>query len=205
MNETEDQRTTVQDDKVVTMDYTLKVDGEVVDSSDNNEPIQFIQGQGQIIPGLERQLYGMTIGESKNVVVPPGEGYGEVDSGAYTDIPRSDFPPHIPLETGIQLQLRDQNGEVMDAYITEVRDEDIRLNFNHPLAGKELHFAVSVVDVRNATAEELAHGHVHGEAGEEDEFDEDEEDEGEWDEEEFEIEEFDEDEDDEDLDAGEGV
>ncbi|HEX9029090.1 MAG TPA: peptidylprolyl isomerase [Anaerolineales bacterium] len=192
MNETEEQRMSVQDTKVVTLDYTLKVDGDVIDSSDGGEAIQFIQGQGQIIPGLERQLYGMTAGESKQVVVSPAEGYGEVDNGAFTDIPRSDFPPHIPLETGIQLQLREQDGEVTDAYIVEVGEETVHLSFNHPLAGKELHFSITVVDVRDATEEELAHGHVHSEMGEDEDLDEDEE----WDEEEFEIEEFDEDEED---------
>jgi FKBP-type peptidyl-prolyl cis-trans isomerase SlyD len=187
MNESNDQRKMVTDDTVVTLDYTLKVDGGVVDTSEENEPIQFIQGQGHIIPGLERQLYGMGIGESKSVVVPPAEGYGEVDANAYADIPRNEFPPHIPLETGVTLQLRDQQDEVLDAYIVEVRDDVVRLNFNHPLAGKELHFTVKVVDLRDATEEEISHGHVHGEGGDEDEEewgdDEDLDDDEEWEEE----------------------
>lgn len=177
----DDHRMTVEDDRVVSLDYTLKVDGGVVDKSEENDPIQFIQGHGQIIPGLEKQLYGMSIGESKNVVVPPAEGYGEADSSAYAEIPRAEFPPHIPLETGVALQLRDKDGDMLDAYIVEVRDDNVVLNFNHPLAGKELHFSVTVVDLRDATEEELSHGHVHSEDG----YDEDEE---EWEEDEDDVE-----------------
>ena len=163
MNRSNDQHKTVQDDQVVTLDYTLRVDGGVVDTSEgeDGEPIQFIQGQGQIVPGLEKELYGMNIGESKQVVVQPEEGYGDIDSTAYVEVPRAEFPPEIPLETGVALQLRNQDGETMDAYIVEVRPDSVRLNFNHPLAGKELHFTVKVLDLRDATEEEIAHGHVH--------------------------------------------
>ena len=191
--ETQDQQ--VRDNSVVTLDYTLKVDGEVIDSSQENDPIMFIQGQGQIIPGLEQELYGMHTGDSKSVVVEPGKGYGELDTGAFADIPRDEFPAHIPLEKGVALQLRDQQGEVMDAFIDEVKGDTIRLSFNHPLAGKTLHFQVTVLDIREATPEELEHGHVHDEGGdwdEEDEFDEEDED---WDEDEDDDEDWDEDED----------
>lgn len=182
MNESMDTRKTVQDNTVVSLDYTLTVDGGIVDQSDENEPIQFLQGHGQIIPGLEKQLYGMSIGESKKVVVPPAEGYGDADEDAFADIPRNEFPPQIPLEEGVALQLRDQSGEVIDAYIVDVKMDTVRLSFNHPLAGKELHFSVTVTDLRDATEDELAHGHVHGEG---DEFDdEDEWEEEEWDEDE---------------------
>lgn len=196
MDESRDHHRTVQDNTVVSLDYTLKVDGGIVDQSDENEPIQFIQGQSQIIPGLERQLYGMSVGESKKVVVPPAEGYGEADTEAFADIPRSEFPSHIPLETGVGLQLRDREGEVLDAYIVEVREDVVRLNFNHPLAGKELQFDVKVVDLRDATEEELAHGHVHNADGDEEDDLEDEdffiEDDEEWEDEDWEEDEEDE-------------
>jgi FKBP-type peptidyl-prolyl cis-trans isomerase SlyD len=159
--EKNNQSAVVRDDMVVSLDYTLTVDGEVVDSSRNSDPIQFIQGQGQLIPGLERQLYGMEVGDSKHVVVSASEGYGEQDPGAYADIPRGEFPPQIPLEQGVELQLTNQDGEEMQAFIEEVGDDSVRLNFNHPLAGKELHFSVEVVDLRQATSDELEHGHVH--------------------------------------------
>ena len=174
MNATNDTLMNIRDDLVVSLDYTLKVDGAVIDASENSQPIQFIQGQGHVIPGLERQLYGMTIGESKLIVVPPAEGYGEVDDNAYANLPRNQFPSDIPLEIGVALQLRDQRGEVLNATIAEINQETVRLNFNHPLAGKELNFSVKVVDLREATQEEMDHGHVH-------DLDDDDED---WDEEE---------------------
>jgi FKBP-type peptidyl-prolyl cis-trans isomerase SlyD len=161
MNATNDTLLNIRDDLVVSLDYTLNVDGTVIDSSENGQPIQFIQGQGHVIPGLERQLYGMAIGESKLLVVPPAEGYGEVDDNAYASLPRNQFPADIPLEVGVALQLRDQRGEVMNATIAEINQETVRLNFNHPLAGKQLNFSVKVVDLREATQEEMDHGHVH--------------------------------------------
>ena len=152
----------ISDDVVVSLDYTLTVDGELVDSSDENEPIQSIQGQGQVIPGLERSLYGMGVGDSKQVVVAASEGYGDEDPEAYADVPRSEFPSQIPLEPGVELQLTNQDGEQLQAFIESIEEDSVRLNFNHPLAGKELHFAVEVIDLRQATPEELDHGHVHG-------------------------------------------
>jgi len=95
----------VADGQVITMEYTLKVDGEIIDTSDGNGPIEFVQGAGNIIPGLERELYGMTIGESKDVVVTAEDGYGDLDHEAYMDIPRDQFPAHIPMEIGTQLEL----------------------------------------------------------------------------------------------------
>jgi FKBP-type peptidyl-prolyl cis-trans isomerase SlyD len=151
----------VQDGYVVAMDYTLKVDGEVVDTSDGREPLEYLHGAGNIIPGLERELTGMGIGESKDVVVAPAEGYGEMDDEAYVEVSRKEFPSNIPLEIGTQLQVSDQKGQPMFAVIDKVGDENVTLNFNHPLAGQELHFAVKVVSVRAATNEEQQHGHAH--------------------------------------------
>lgn len=184
----------VADDVVVSLDYTLKVDGEVIDSSEDSGPIEFIQGKGQIIPGLERELYGMNSGETKHVVVTAKDGYGELDPEAVKDIPRSEFPPDIPLKPGVELEVRDLDGDVMLARIVKVDKGSVRLDFNHPLAGKSLAFDVTVVELRQPTEDELAHGHVHG-----DEDDEDLDEEFEFDEDEFE-DDLDEDElDDEDL------
>lgn len=177
MSATNDSLMSIRDDMVVTLDYTLKVDGEVIDTSEDDEPIQFIQGQGHIIPGLERQLYGMAIGESKLLVIPPGDGYGEVDDEAYANFPRNQFPSDIPLEIGVTLQMRDQQGEVMNATIAGIDQEIVKLNFNHPLAGKELVFSVKVVDLREATGEEMDHGHVHGHDADDEDWDEEEDDE----------------------------
>ncbi len=151
----------VKDGRIVTMDYTLTVDEMVVDTSEGHEPIQFLQGSGNIVPGLERELYGMAVGESKEVVVPAQDGYGEVDSQAYMDVPREQFPSNIPMQDGTILELRDQSGRPMHARIDQVGEKIVRLNFNHPLAGKELHFSVKIAGLREASAEELEHGHVH--------------------------------------------
>jgi FKBP-type peptidyl-prolyl cis-trans isomerase SlyD len=169
MADSSEKPTQVAKDTVVSLDYTLRVDGVVVDSSEKSEPIQFIQGHGHIISGLENQLYGMQIGEQKQVSLSASDGYGEVDKSAFADIPRDEFPPDIPLKTGIGLQLRDQDGNVTEGYISKVGEKSVRLDFNHPLAGKDLDFSIQVVDLRNATAEELSHGHVHFEESEGDE------------------------------------
>jgi FKBP-type peptidyl-prolyl cis-trans isomerase SlyD len=153
----------VDDGQVVSMHYTLHVDGKVVDSSEAGEPLQFIQGMGHIIPGLEYELYDMKIGESKNITVPPKDGYGETDETAFMDVPREAFPTDVPLEKGTELELRDQSGQPMFARVDAVSEESIRLNMNHPLAGKELHFDIKIAGLRPATEEEVSHRHVHGE------------------------------------------
>jgi FKBP-type peptidyl-prolyl cis-trans isomerase SlyD len=166
----------VQDGQIVTMDYTLWVDGEVVDTSEGTEPIEFLQGAGNIIPGLESQLYGMVVGDSKDVLVTSQDGYGEVDEDAFADVPRDQFPSDIPMEPGVELQVRDESGHVMNARIDQVEDETVRLDFNHPLAGKDLRFSVKIADIREATEEELEHGHAHGDHDDEyedDEFEDD--------------------------------
>jgi FKBP-type peptidyl-prolyl cis-trans isomerase SlyD len=151
----------VADGQVIVMEYTLQVDGETIDTSAGHGPIEFIQGVGNIIPGLENALYGMAVGESKHVVVAPGDGYGEMDSEAFMEVPRGQFPEDIPLEIGTQLELHDEAGQPMVARIDQVGDSSVRLDFNHPLAGKELHFAVKIAGLRPASDEELDHGHVH--------------------------------------------
>ena len=152
----------IQDGQVVSMDYTLRVDGEVIDTSEGRGPLEFIQGTGNIIPGLERELYGLVIGDNKKVSVAPADAYGELDKEAYIDVPRAEFPSDIPLEKGIEIQVRDQSNQPMYARIDSIGPESIKLNFNHPLAGKTLNFDVAIVALRDPTPDELAHGHVHG-------------------------------------------
>jgi FKBP-type peptidyl-prolyl cis-trans isomerase SlyD len=151
----------VQDGQVVSMEYTLRVDGEVLDTSVGHEPLEFLQGAGNIIPGLEQELYGMAVGESKNVIVQPDDGYGIIDPDAFVDVPREQFPADIPLEVGVEIQVTDENGTPMNARIDAVNDDSVKLDFNHPLAGKELHFDMKIVGLRAATAEESEHGHSH--------------------------------------------
>lgn len=161
MSESDTKNTVVQDNMIVTLDYALKVDDQIVDDSKDNGPIRFLQGAGQIVTGLERALYGMEVGERKQVIIQPAEGYGEYDENGYAEIPRSEFPASIPLEAGVQLQLRDRDGDIFEAYIDEIQEDSVLLNFNHPLAGKVLDFAVTVIALRQATEEEIEHGHVH--------------------------------------------
>ena len=151
----------VDDGQVVSMHYTLRVNGQVLDSSEGGDPLQFIQGMGHIIPGLENELYEMKIGDSKKVVVAAKDGYGEVDDEAFMDVPRDSFPTDVPAEVGTELELRDQSDHPVYARIETISADNVRLNMNHLLAGKELHFDVKIADLRPATEEEVSHGHVH--------------------------------------------
>ncbi len=151
----------VEKDLVVSMEYKLTVDGEIVDSSTEDGPIEFIQGKGNIIPGLEKELYGMKIGDSKKVKVVAKEAYGDYDSEAVEEVPLDDFPKDIPLEEGVELAVEDEEGDAMSAVIVEVGKDTVTLDFNHPLAGKDLDFEVKIASIRAATEEELKHGHIH--------------------------------------------
>ena len=152
----------VENGQVVAMEYTLKVDGVVTDTSKGREPLEYVHGAGNIIPGLEREMTGMGVGDSKEVMVPAAEGYGEEDKSAFMDVPRDQFPQEIPMKVGTELQVQNQAGQPMFARIDQVGENTVRLDFNHPLAGKDLHFSVKVVGLREATDEEKEHGHVHG-------------------------------------------
>ncbi len=161
MNE-QSEFTKVAKDLVVSLEYTLTVDGELIDSSEENGPIDYIQGHENIIAGLESELDGMKLGESKKVNVKAVDAYGEYDEEAVEEIPLSDFPKDIPLEVGVELAVEDEDEGPISAVIEEVGKDTVTLNFNHPLAGKDLNFDVKILSIRAATAEELEHGHVHG-------------------------------------------
>lgn len=152
----------VNDFVVVKMAYTLKVDNKVVDSSRGDEAIEFIQGQGNIVSGLEKSLYGMSIHDKKKVVVPAEEAYGNFDEEAFITVPRSEFPADFEMIPDNPLEIQTEEGDIFEARIDSFTDEEVRLNLNHILAGKELHFNVEILGLRFATADELAHGHVHG-------------------------------------------
>ena len=158
-----DNSNTVTDGVVVSMDYTLRLDdGQVVDTSEGREPLAFVQGQNQIIPGLENALYGMAVGEEKVVDVGPQDGYGEINPDAYQDVPPSAFPSEMTLTVGQDLTMRHQStGQIVQARISKIESGNVRLDFNHPLAGESLHFHVKIVGLRQATEQEIAHGHVH--------------------------------------------
>ena len=152
---------TVQDNLVVTLDYTLIVDEEVMESTDDGEPIVFIQGIGQIIPGLESALYGMKVGEKKTVVIEPENAYGDYDPDSLEIAKKEEFSEEIPLDVGTFLDLSDDEGEVLSAQIIEEDEDTVTLDFNHPLAGNTLTFEITLSALRPASEEELDHGHAH--------------------------------------------
>ncbi|WP_153770441.1 peptidylprolyl isomerase [Labrenzia sp. CE80] len=122
-------------------------DGTVFDSSEGRDPLQFTVGSGQIIPGLDKALPGMTVGEEKTVNIPSVEAYGAKDPNATQPVPRDQFPTDIPLEVGTQLQVQTPDGQLMTVSIVEVGEENVVLDANHPLAGKDLTFEFSVVSI----------------------------------------------------------
>ncbi len=154
----------VEDDLVVSLAYDLRdSDGEMIDSAGEDDPLEFIQGFGQIISGLEEEMYGLSVGDERDLVIEPSDGYGEYDEEATSLVPLSMFPPGMEIELGMPVELEtEDDDEPVDAYVVEINDDTVLLDFNHPLAGETLHFHVKVVGLREATATELDHGHVHG-------------------------------------------
>lgn len=151
----------VRNDLVVSMVYELRVNSEKIDSCEDDDPLHFIQGQGHIIPGLEREIDGMAIGESKHVLVKAADGYGEFDPEQVVEMPKSDFPEDFTLEPNMEVTFEDEDGTEMTAFVEEVTLETVTFNFNHPLAGDDLEFDIRITGLREATPEELEHGHVH--------------------------------------------
>ena len=143
----------VQGDMEVTLEYTLTVDGAVVDSSEGKPPFRYIHGRHQLIPGLEQALTGLHVGDHKDVTVPPEDGYGSVDSAAFVEIPKSKLPPDLTPAVGMVLRGVNPTGQTFQATISALKDESVTLNLNHPLAGKTLAFAVKVVEISPAPAQ----------------------------------------------------
>ena len=149
-------------DKVVLMHYTLKNDaGDVIDSSDGADPLPFLQGHGNIIPGLESALEGSKVGDKLEVSIKPEEGYGVRMKDAIQEIPSSALKGVDEVKVGMQLQSQDQDGNAFLVNVIKIEDDKITVDANHPLAGQTLHFSVSIESIRKAEAEELSHGHVH--------------------------------------------
>ncbi len=164
----------VVDDMVVGLEYTLRLDdGEIADIADESTPLLFLQGHGNIIPGLERAVYGMAVGEQKQITVAPDDGYGAMETDALYLIPSDAFPDDLEIEPGMEFVLENEDGEYVQAFVSQITDEGVWLDLNHPLAGKTLHFDFKVVTLRPATDEELAHGHAHGPGGDDDEDEDD--------------------------------
>jgi FKBP-type peptidyl-prolyl cis-trans isomerase SlyD len=158
----------IENGKVVGIDYSLHLgDGNVVDASAPGDPLTYLHGEGQIVPGLESALEGLDVGESKKVVVAPEQGYGEHDARGVQEVPRSAFPAEFEPKIGMELTAEGQDGQAVPFSIREVKPASVVIDLNHPLAGKTLHFDVTVREVREATDEEKEHGHAHGAGGHE--------------------------------------
>lgn len=151
--------------KVATIDYTLKNDaGEVLDSSEGGQPLAYLHGTGNLIPGLESALEGQSPGDNIQVSVPPEDAYGLRDESLRMDVSLSQFDSVQNLEVGMQFLVPSEEGERV-IRVEEIKGNKVTIDGNHQLAGMTLHFDVTVRDVRDATQEEKAHGHVHGPSG----------------------------------------
>ncbi len=154
----------ISKNKVVSIHYTLKNnEGNTLDSSLGGEPLMYIQGIGSLIPGMEEGLEGKTKGDKLQIKVTPDKGYGLRNEELVQEVPRSAFG-NQDVQIGMRFRAETPAG-VQVVTVTEVSDHFVTVDGNHPLAGVDLHFTVEVMDVRNATPEELAHGHVHGPGG----------------------------------------
>ncbi|MEZ5675506.1 peptidylprolyl isomerase [Thalassovita litoralis] len=140
--------TQVKPGDTVRIHYTgTLTDGSQFDSSAGRDPLEFTVGSGQIIPGLDKAIPGMVVGDQKTVVVPAAEAYGESHPDAVQAIPRSNIPAEIPLELGLQLQMQSPTGQVVPVTVVGITEEEVTLDANHPLAGKELTFAIELVSI----------------------------------------------------------
>lgn len=137
----------VSEGSQVSIEYTLRLDDKtIIDSNVGGAPLTFVHGSHQIIPGLEKSLTGMKVGDKKDVTVKPEDGYGPVDTKALLEV-NKDQVPSESIVIGSNLQGRDNNGNIFTARVTEVRDKTVVLDFNHPLAGKTLYFEVKVLNI----------------------------------------------------------
>ena len=153
---TENELNTVQDDAVVQIAYNLSVDGEEIES----DTLEYLHGYGNIIPGLERGQTGMKVGETKKITALAEDAYGEYDPEQVVSVSRVSFPADFEIRLGEPMRLRDSGGHYFDAIATAISEDSVELDLNHPLAGKDLDFEVTILSIRPATDEELTHGHL---------------------------------------------
>ncbi len=155
----------ISNGKVVTLSYTLKnSQGEELDKATASEPFVYLHGQGQVVPGLETALEGEKSGAKKSVTIAPAEAYGELNPELKSTLERSFFPQGTEIQVGMRFRAQVGENPVIFA-VEKVEGDQITINGNHPLAGETLHFELEIHDVREATQEELSHGHAHGPGG----------------------------------------
>jgi len=144
----EEKEMSVENGKMISLEYTLKgEDKEVIESNKGSDPLVYLHGSNQIIPGLEKGLVGMKEGETKQIKVAPEEGYGKIDETAFLEVPRDNVPAEAQ-QVGAQLQTTTKDGNVLRPTVSELKEEAVVLNFNHPLAGQTLVFDVKVLDIQ---------------------------------------------------------
>ena len=153
----------VSNNMVISLNYALTLNsGEEIDRSEPNNPLIYLHGHANIIPGLESALVQHKVGDKKKVSIEAEEAYGTYDEDGFFSIDRALFPEDFELEIGMLLHLKDdESNEEIEAFVHEISDDEIVLDKNHPLAGETLHFEVEIVDIRPATAVEIEHGHAH--------------------------------------------
>jgi len=144
----------ISEKKYVAIDYKLTVDGEIADQSHPDHPLGFVSGMNRIIPGLDKALVGLEVGDKKSIDVNAADGYGEVQEELLQELPKKNFPEDLKIEPGMQFSAQTPHG-VMTFLVAKVTDDAIVADLNHPLAGKDLHFEVEVMEVRDATDEDL--------------------------------------------------
>lgn len=150
--------------KVVRLSYCLKdSQGEELDRADTDNPLEYLHGMGELVPGLENALDGLKVGDKKEVMVKPEEGYGEVLSDLKMQVERKMFPAKQKIVVGMEFMAELGDGKKHPFRVIEVKDDNVNIDGNHPLAGQTLHFAVEIMGMRDAKPEELEHGHSHGE------------------------------------------
>ncbi len=160
----------IQKHTVPSITYTLKVDGEIIETAGTDSPLVYLHGVNSMIPGFERQLEGVELGADFDFKVTSEEGYGDINPDALVSLPKSNFEIEGKfaddlIQVGGVVPMQDQNGHPLRGIVLEITEDSVSMDFNHPLAGKELQFIGQVVDVRIAAEEEISHGHVHGEGG----------------------------------------
>lgn len=151
----------INDGMVVSVSYTLSVDGQEVSRTDADDPLEYLHGYQNIIPGLEAALAGRKVGDKIHVTLPPDEAYGAYDEDEIEEIDRDELPEADLLEEGMMVEVEDEDGDTYVATVASVTDDTVTLDFNPPLAGKTLTYDVEVLSMRPATEEELDHGHPH--------------------------------------------
>ncbi|MFT5082393.1 MAG: FKBP-type peptidyl-prolyl cis-trans isomerase SlyD [Lentisphaeria bacterium] len=152
----------IEKNSIVSVHYTLTAeDGSLIDTSVGDEPLLYLAASGHVIPGLDNALMGLIVGDKKQVVVQPAEGYGPVYPDLIQELPRVLFEGVEKIEVGMEFQTEDSDGEAQYVIVTGITDENITVDGNHDLAGMVLSFDVSIEAIREATPEEIDHGHVH--------------------------------------------